>query len=102
MKGQQRCNHYQKRRFVANVQTAKIAFGLKVSRPSMPFDSQPVIECLKWKIRIGRCFNFNDDQSSGCRDCQQINNAAILAHETGHLRINPSGTNRKKITDLTN
>src|SRR4051812_19930443 len=102
MKCQQRRNHDQNRRFVANIQTVKISFGLKVSRLPMAFDSKPVIEGLKWKVRIGRRFHFDDDQSSGLGDRQKIDNVAILPNKTRHLWINSSGTNWKKISDLPN
>src|SRR5678810_258598 len=102
MKCQQRRNDDQKRRFIPNIQTVKIAFSLEISRFPMTFDSEPVVKRLKWKIRIRRCLHFDNDQSSGLCDRQQIDNVAIFPNETRHLRVNPSGTNWKKIFNLPN
>src|SRR5438093_218311 len=62
----------------------------------MPLDGDPVIQCLKWQLRIRRCFDLDDHEPAlGC-DAQQINNVSFLANEARHLGIDVSNINRRK------
>src|SRR5207247_3559116 len=94
---------HKQRRFVRQFAACKIAFLCKIAGFSMPFDRDPIIQGLKWKIRIRCRLDFNNDEPPSSCDREQIDDVPFLTNKAGDLWVDvPNIDRRQQLADLAN
>ena len=53
----------------------------------MPLYRHPVVQSLKWKVRIRQCLDLDNDKPPVLRNGEQIDDVAFLANEARDLRV---------------